>query len=192
MLLGHIPVRQVPEQRPDDANRAENVEHPSPAKSCYDGHRDRGHDGRPQTARTMRNPLGESTLLPRIPELHGPRCRGKRTYLSHAEQKPDKRERDYPDCLGRHGRHDGPKDRDGPQHPSWSKLVAHPAAWDLEGGIAPGESAEDDPHGDLAEAEFPADEGCRRGDVHPVHIGDQVHQAQHEQDVPTSMGGLLV
>ena len=123
----------------------------------------------------MRNPLGESTFLPREPELHGPRRRGKRTRLSHAEQKPDNQERAYPDRLGRQGCHDGPKGDDGPQHLSRSELITHSTAWDLEEGIAPGESAKDNPHGDFAKAEFLADERCRGGDVHPIHIGDQVH-----------------
>jgi|SRR5215472_10777321 len=47
-----------------------------------------------------------------------------------------------------------------------------------------GEGTEDDAHGDFVEAKLLADDWRHGRDVHPVEIGDEVHQADQEEDVP--------
>ena len=70
VLFGHIPVHYVPEQRPEGANCAENVEHRTPSPSRHDGHDNRRRDSRSKTARAVRDTLGDAALRPGKPHLH--------------------------------------------------------------------------------------------------------------------------
>src|SRR5216683_5659971 len=70
--------------------------------------------------------------------------------------------------------------------------VAQPAAGNLEQRIGPAKSAEDPPHGDHVKTELLADLRCRRRDVDAIQIGDEVHEADHPQDVPPAIAGLCL
>ena len=65
-----------------------------------------------------------------------------------------------------------------------AETIVQPAAGDLEQGIGPDEGTEDDAHGDFVEAELLADDRRHGRDVHPIEIGDEVHQADQRQYVP--------
>jgi hypothetical protein len=51
-------------------------------------------------------------------------------------------------------------------------------------GQGPDEGTEDDAHGDFVEAEVLTDDRRHGRDVHPIKIGDEVHQADQEEYVP--------
>src|SRR5208283_1563283 len=171
MLLGHVPVCDPPNNSPEDADCAENVEHCPPTPGRYDCHSEGRHDSRAQTARTMSDALDNATLSPRKPHLHRACCCGKCSSFSYTEKETNDRERKHSDAVGGCCRHDGPICHDGTQHGSRPELVAQPAARDLEYGIAPRKHAENNSHGDLIKAEFLADDRCCSGDIHAVHVG---------------------
>src|SRR5215831_12440711 len=71
VLFREVAVAQIPQQRPNQTDRAADVEHPTPPERGHDQHNDRRRDGGAKPARAVGQPLHETALLPRIPKLHG-------------------------------------------------------------------------------------------------------------------------
>src|SRR5665647_2589384 len=67
-----------------------------------------------------------------------------------------------------------------------TESIAEPAAGNLKHGVGPAESAEDHTHRYFVEAKFLADDRRRGRDVHPIKVGDEVHQTDQYQYVPTT------
>ena len=90
------------------------------------------------------------------------------------------------DKAGHDGR--GRPDQAAPeQRPARTEMVSDPAADHLEQQIGIGKGREHQAKLGVAEMEFLLDFAGRRADVHPVDIGDEIHDAEHRQH---DVGGL--
>src|SRR6516225_4804361 len=148
-----------------------------------DGRRDKGAE----SARAMRKALGKAALAPRIPHLHCAGRAGKRSGLAGAEKKQQDGKGQSVARKPRRYRHERPEsDEDGENRPR-AEALAQPAAWDLKQGIAPEQRAQDHALGEIVEAECLLDRRRRVRHDDPIEIGDEVHEADHAQNVPRAI-----
>ena len=76
------------------------------------------------------------------------------------------------------------------QHSTRSEPIRQPAADDLHPGVGIGECGKDEPELNRRQAELVPQGRCGHRDVHPIDVGDEIHQAQQEQHrVPDSQCG---
>ena len=189
VVFGKVAIGEIPQDRPDQADRAADVEHRAPAERRHDQHHQRRRNRRAEPARAVGDALHEAALVLGIPELHGARRAGEGAAFADAEQEAQHHERGRAGRPGRRCGHHRPIGDDDGEHLARAEAVADPAAGNLEQCIGPDEGAEDHAHGDLVEAEFLADGRSRGRDVHAVEISNQVHQADQNQDVPAAHAG---
>ena len=71
-----------------------------------------------------------------------------------------------------------------------SEAIPEPSRGDLPQRVGPGERGQNDAHLSLAEAEGFGDFRLCDGDVAAVHVADQIHDANQQQDPPAGFGGL--
>ena len=64
------------------------------------------------------------------------------------------------------------------------EAIPHPSAHHLEHQIGIGEGGEHEAYLRVGQSELLLEHGSRRAYVHPVHVGDEVHQAQQPEDGP--------
>ena len=186
VIFRQISIGEIPPDGPEQSNQAADVEHPLPAQGGHDDYDKGRSDGGAGTAGAMRDALHEAAFLPRKPQLHRTRGNRKRARLADAEQEAHDDKSGSAARERRCRRHERPITDDRCQYAAWSKSIAKPSARHLEYGVGPDESAEDCAHGKLVEVEFLADDRRRRRYVHPVEIGDEIHQADQQKDVPAS------
>jgi hypothetical protein len=122
--------------------------------------------------------LRETALGGRCPVLHRAGGGGEGGAFANAHQHAHQEERHQPvDKAGQH-RGQGPDHAAPEQRLAGAEAVAHPTAEHLENQIGIGEGREDQAQLGVAEAELALDLAGGGGDVDPVDIGDEVHQAQ--------------
>ncbi len=140
----------------------------------------------PSSARAMRDPLHKTALVFRIPELHGSRRDRKCTGFADTKKETEHHERRCAGGGGGCGRHCRPIGHNRRENVARAEAIAEPTAGNLKHGVGPSESTEDHTHCDLVETKLLADHGSCGRDVDAVEIGNEVHQADKDQDVPTA------
>ena len=187
MLFRHVAVERVPCERPERAESAANVERPAPAERQYDRPDDGGRNGGAEAARAMGKPLGKASFAPRKPHLHGAGCAGKRPGFAGAEKKQQDHEGRRAARQAHRCRHERPVGDEAGQDRPRAEALAEPAAGHLKQCIGQDEGAENPAHGLLVKAEFGADFRRRIRNDDAIEIGDEVHEADHPQNVPPAI-----
>jgi hypothetical protein len=189
-VLRTIAVEEKEHQRPDDAQHGENVEYPAPAPCVHDHNREQRRNHHGEAAETMGHALDESALGFWKPKLHRAACRWKGTGFSQTKGKADRKEGRRTRPPGRCRRHQRPERHDRQKYPLRPEEIGEPAARNLTRRISPGEGAEEQRDFRLAETELLGNGRRRNGNIAAIHVGDHVHQADQQKDVPPDIGSL--
>ena len=129
-----------------------------------------------------RSDRGNHSCMPRLATGKAP--------ASPMPRRSARRTATHADGDAGHGCRHGPPRHDDGQHLSGAEAISQPSRRDLAHRIGPGERSQHQAHGALAQAELLGDFRLRDGNVAAIHVADQVHQADQEQDPPAGFGGL--
>ena len=130
----------------------------------------------------MRDALGKAALAGRHPARQRARRGGKCGAFADTEQKPRQQQRHRAFDVSEHHRRGRPDRAADQQRQARPKLVAEPAARNLKECVRIGECGDRDAELGVAKPEILLHRRCCRRDVDPIDVGDQVHQADDEQD----------
>src|SRR5437588_4746249 len=86
MLLRPVSIIQSKDQRPNHAQRSENIEDRAPSERQHDATGNQGSHGYCKPAKEMRCSLDSPALRPREPKLHAATGDGKRAGLAQSQQ----------------------------------------------------------------------------------------------------------
>src|ERR1700738_534422 len=173
---------ESPDQHPDGADDAEHDEGTAPAEGGHQRHHQRWGYGVAEPGEGMRDALSEAAAAGRRPVGHRAGGGGEGGPLADAQQhaggeeRPEAGDDAHQDCRA------GPNDAGDGERPAGAEAVGDPAAADLQREVGPCEGAEDEPVIGVVEGEFLLDRARRGGDVHPIDIGDEIHQTEKEED----------
>jgi hypothetical protein len=189
MLGRRIAVVRKPDQRPDAAENAEQVEDVAPLEARHHQHDQRRTDSAAETRACVLESLSPRALPGRQPRHQRARRRRERRRLAGSEKAARERERHgAAGQAGNRGEQRPPGNRHR-EHDARPEAIGEPAARHLQERVRPVEGRGGPAHRDLVEAEFGHDRRRRRPHHRPIDVhdeGDDERDAEH--DVPGSRG----
>jgi len=187
---GAVAVPEPEGERPDAADRAEEIERPPPVHPVDLEQEDQQH-GRERARPAGADPqqaLGLRALGGGEPDRERPRDVREAARLAGAEEEADHDQGKVAPGPPGEGGEDGPPDDDSREDLPRAEAVAEPAARDLEDRVREGERGVDDPHLFGVEVELRLDLRARLRDADPIDIEDCRDRAGEGDDPVADVG----
>ncbi len=182
MGLRVVAIGPEPESAPDQTEGPIHEEGAAPAEPADQDGDHRRRRGVAQTGAGMGEALGEAALHIGQPGLDRARGGGEARPLSDADHQTAAIEE--PDAVGEAGqdRRRRPDQPAGQQGAARAEFVGDRSAEELDDQIGNGEGREDLAELRVGEREGRLDDIAGGGEIHPVDIGDEIHQAEEGEN----------
>src|ERR1700674_5035 len=154
VVLGNVAVEEAEDNRPHNAQGAENVENGAPSVGEKYAAGNKWGDRYGEAAEEMRRALDPAAFHARKPELHAAAGDGERPGFAQSQKEASAKQRTEADCRAGHNSRGRPQRHDDGQHALGTKAVTKPPRRNLTQRIGPRKGSEDEAHSGFAETKL--------------------------------------